>query len=56
MKINELIEQLKLIECEHGNIKCLIEVVIDDCVCLMPVGECSIEVREGYGKSLSLLC
>jgi hypothetical protein len=56
MKISELIEELKKAERAHGDVECLIEVMSDDVMCLLPVDELSHEVRNGYGSSITLLC
>jgi ketosteroid isomerase-like protein len=56
MKISELIEELEKAERAHGDVECLIEVMSDDVVTLLPVDELSFENREGYGDSISLLC
>lgn len=56
MKISELIEELEKAERAHGDVECLIEVINDDVVCLLPVDELSHEERNGYGPSITLLC
>ena len=56
MKISELVNELEKAEREHGDIECLVEVILEDCVALMPVEEVSFEDREGHGESVSLLC
>lgn len=56
MKISELINALEKAKQEHGDIECLVEVGVEDCLALMPVEEVSFEDRDGYGESLSLLC
>ena len=56
MKITELIAELARAESVHGDVECLVEVVIDDCVAMMPVEELNFENRYGYGESISLIC
>ena len=56
MKISELVNQLEKAEREHGDVECLVEVILEDCVALMPVEEVSFEDRQGHGESVSLLC
>lgn len=61
MKISELVNELEKAEREHGDVECLVEVILDevifdDCVALMPVEEVSFEDRKGHGESVSLLC
>jgi len=56
MKISELIEDLQAAKLTHGNVECLVEVVVDYCVCMMPVEELNFEKRDGYGESISILC
>lgn len=53
MKISELVNELEKAEREHGDIECLVEVILDDCVALMPVEEVSFEDRQGHGEKSS---
>jgi hypothetical protein len=39
MKISELIKELEKVERAHGDVECLIEVMSDDAVCLLPVDD-----------------
>jgi ketosteroid isomerase-like protein len=56
MKISELIEELEKAKRAHEDVECLIEVMSDDVVSLLPVNELWFENREGYGASITLLC
>jgi len=55
MTVSELIDLLRDAQEEFGDVECLIEVVSDDMVHLMPADEVSFEDREGYGASLAIL-
>ena len=55
MKIRKLIQELTAAAEEFGDVECLIEVVDEHVICMMPVGEVSFEIRNGYGESISLL-
>jgi hypothetical protein len=55
VKISTMIDQLELAKKDCGDIECVIEVMYDDVVCIMPCGELSYDVREGYGESIAFL-
>ena len=56
MKIQKLIDELETAKVRFGDVECLVEVIIEDCVALMPVDELNYEDREVFGKSVSLIC
>ena len=55
MKISALIDALEDAEREHGDVECLIEVILEDCPAMIPVDEISCEDREPYGPSVAIL-
>lgn len=57
MLLSELIEEAQDLIAEEGDMKCLVEIIgKDDVAELVEVGELNVENREGYGKSVSIIC
>ena len=56
MNISELVTVLEQVEREHGDVQCLVEVILEDRVALVPVEEVSLEDRQEHGLSVSFLC
>ena len=55
MKVSEVIEELKRIGSEFGDLPCVIEVDFDYVAIDMEVTECAVEDREGFGLSVKFL-
>lgn len=52
MKIDELINELKMIKSEYGNMECLVEINIGyGDINIVPIDEISIIERDEYGLS-----
>jgi hypothetical protein len=55
MIISEIVKELERIKKDFGDLPCLIEVEMDYVSTNMPVDECAVEERDGYGLSVKFI-